>query len=100
MKFSLYGRVFEVLAVFPDTDQGVEDANNFILNHPKDVGVLATFKGEIILADCNDEGVHAPLTTPSARVVGECPACLAINRHELNCDLQLGNPHWVERGER
>ena len=75
MKFSLYGRTFEVVAVFPDTEEGVNAANAFMQQH--DTGprsgpsLLAQFQGELILANCEDRGVG----TDSV--------------HE--------NPHWVER---
>lgn len=75
MKFSLYGRTFTVVAVFPDTEEGVNAANAYMQQH--DTGphsgpsLLAEYEGELILANWEDRGVGT--------------------------DTVDENPHWVER---
>ena len=55
MTHTLYGRVFEVVATFDDSDAGTRDANAFMEAHPG-IGVLEVTDGRIILADCKDAG--------------------------------------------
>lgn len=71
MKFSLYGLTFDVLAVFPDTDEGTDAANAFCARTDINAGVLQTFDGEIIIASMTDKGVGKPGAQD--------------------------NPHWIER---
>lgn len=55
MTHTLYGRVFEVVATFDDSDAGTRDANAFMEAHPG-IGVLEVTGGRIVLADCKDAG--------------------------------------------
>lgn len=52
----VYGREFAVIAEFPDSVEGVNQANDFMLKH-QSAGVLANEDGRIILASVDDAGI-------------------------------------------
>lgn len=54
-KFSLYGKVFNIVAVFPDTEQGIADANK-CMEAISSLSVLATHEGWVLLARTDDLG--------------------------------------------
>lgn len=51
----LYGLQFLVVAEYPETDEGIREANEYMECHPG-VGVLAVEEGRVILANNDDEG--------------------------------------------
>lgn len=52
--FKLYGRMFKVVASFPES--GADQANAFMMANPE-TGVLAVQDGRVIIANLNDKGV-------------------------------------------
>lgn len=57
MKFTHYGRTFDSVATFPDTDDGMNKANAFMLEKNREVGLLAAENGLLILVAMADKGV-------------------------------------------
>ena len=55
MTVRLMGKRYQVLAIYPDTDDGTEAANALMAREP-DLTVLTTADGLILLADKNDKG--------------------------------------------
>lgn len=51
----LYGRMFLVVAEFPETEDGIREANKHMEANPTS-GVLAVVEGRVILANNNDPG--------------------------------------------
>lgn len=58
--FRHLGRMFLVVAEFPDTEAGTREANQFMESHPG-VGVLAVEEGRVILANNDDEGATSDI---------------------------------------
>lgn len=58
-RYALMGRSFAVLATFPDTDEGTDQANAYMAQHPG-AAVLAVAGDRVILADKKDRGVPVP----------------------------------------
>lgn len=56
-QFIQYGRSFNVLAEFPDTEHGRKSANNYMLAHDY-ASLIAVVDGVAILADKHDHGTE------------------------------------------
>lgn len=61
-----YGRIFTVLASYPDTDEGRAQANAFMTANPN-ASVLCVVGGTAYLADSSDQGQPDP-DTDTARL--------------------------------
>jgi hypothetical protein len=55
MVFKLYEREYKILATFPETSQGIDDANKYMADN-EGAGLLATDNGTLYIADVKDEG--------------------------------------------
>lgn len=71
----LYGRMFLVVAEFPETPEGIREANLHMEQHPS-VGVLAVEDGRVILANNDDKGV----STDVAQLMERMKAAAAADR--------------------
>ncbi|WP_225776430.1 hypothetical protein [Pseudomonas sp. Marseille-Q5115] len=56
--FRTYGRLFAVVAEYPNTGEGIRKANEHLEAQPG-MGVLAVVNGTIYLADNDDKGIPA-----------------------------------------
>ncbi len=55
------GRIYPILAILPDTRQGIDMANALSERFPG-TSVLAIRHGEILMADANEKGTPVPFT--------------------------------------
>lgn len=55
---TIYNRTWGVLATFPATEEGAEDANQHLMQHP-DHAVLCEQNDLIYIVDSKDKGVKA-----------------------------------------
>lgn len=55
---TLYGLMFRIVAEYPETEEGIRDANQYMEANPG-VGVLAVENGVVILAHNDDPGAES-----------------------------------------
>lgn len=58
MWFELCGRFYKVVAVFKNTDDGVNEANGYMETN-KDAALLAVTDDYLVLASVNDQGIES-----------------------------------------
>ena len=85
-RHATWGRSFAVLAVFPDSDEGTRQANEFMTEHPG-AGVLEVINGAVILASNADKGEPVG---PVRRLLCSCCGAVTQGRQWHNRDTGYG----------